>query len=92
LLVSWCVGDRFGMAGSNNHHGRSMRLGVEDWEWSSTGRVLCGRMIERSSDTVCGLHHAQGDKERGFLGLASKPRSVVSPGLASKLVALGFPV
>jgi hypothetical protein len=92
LLVSWCVGDRFGMVGSDDHHGRSMRLGVEDWEWSSTGRVLCGRMIERSSDTVCGLHHAQGDKERGFLGLASKPRSVVSPGLASKLVALGFPV
>jgi hypothetical protein len=44
-------------------------------------------MIERLGDTVCSLHHSQGDKERGFLGLASKPRSTVSLGLASKLVA-----
>jgi hypothetical protein len=44
-------------------------------------------MIERSSDDVCGLHRAQGDEERRFLGLASKPRSMVSPGLASKPVA-----
>jgi hypothetical protein len=51
---------------------------------------------------VCGLHHTQRDEEHGFLGLASKPGSMVSPGLASKLVAtvlvvwpqnhsLGFP-
>jgi hypothetical protein len=51
---------------------------------------------------VCGLHHAQGDNEREFLGLASKPRSTASPSLASKPVAtvlvvcaqnhsLGFP-
>jgi hypothetical protein len=33
-----------------------------------TGCVLDGRMIERSSDTVYGLHRARGDKERGFLG------------------------
>jgi hypothetical protein len=33
-----------------------------------TGRVLGGRMIERSGGTVCGLHHARGDEERGFLG------------------------
>jgi hypothetical protein len=33
---------------------------------------------------VCGLYHAQGDEEHGFLGLASKPRSMVSPGLATK--------
>jgi hypothetical protein len=43
-------------------------------------------MIERSGDAVCGWHRAQGDEERGFLGLASKPRSTVSPGLASKPV------
>jgi hypothetical protein len=55
-------------------------------------RVLDGRMIERSGDAVCGLHHAQGNKERGFLGLALKPRSTVSSGLASKLVATGFSV
>jgi hypothetical protein len=50
-------------------------------------QVLGGRMIERSSDDVCGLYRAQGDEERRFLGLASKPRSMVSPGLASKPVA-----
>jgi hypothetical protein len=32
-----------------------------------TGRVLDGRTIERSSDTVCGLHHACGDEQREFL-------------------------
>jgi hypothetical protein len=31
------------------------------------GRVLGGRVIERSSGAVCGLHHACGDEERGFL-------------------------
>jgi hypothetical protein len=49
-----------------------------------TGQVLDGRMIERSGDDVCGLHHAQGDEEHGFLGSALKPRSMVSTGLASK--------
>jgi hypothetical protein len=33
-----------------------------------TGRVLGGRMIGRSDDTVCGLHRARGDDERVFLG------------------------
>jgi hypothetical protein len=32
-----------------------------------TGRVLDGRAIKRSSDTVCGLHHARGDEKRIFL-------------------------
>jgi hypothetical protein len=32
------------------------------------GRVLSGRMIERLSDTVYGLHRAYRDEERGFLG------------------------
>jgi hypothetical protein len=44
-------------------------------------------MIERLSDTVCSLHCAQGDDESRFLGSTSKPRSTVSPGLASKSVA-----
>jgi hypothetical protein len=44
-------------------------------------------MIERSADGVCGLHRAQGDEEYDFLSLVSKPRSTVSSGLASKLVA-----
>jgi hypothetical protein len=29
---------------------------------------------------VCGLYRAQGDEEREFLSLASKPRSTVSSG------------
>jgi hypothetical protein len=32
------------------------------------GRVLSGRTIGSSGDIVCGLHHARGDKEPGFLG------------------------
>jgi hypothetical protein len=49
--------------------------------------VLGGRVIKRSGDVVCALHRTQGDEEHMFLGLASKPRSTVSPRLASKLVA-----
>jgi hypothetical protein len=55
-------------------------------------RVLGGWTIGWSGDAVCDLHHAQGDEELGFLGLASKLRSTVSPRLASKSVASGFPV
>jgi hypothetical protein len=33
-----------------------------------TGRVLSGRAIKRPGGTVCGLHRAHGDEERGFLG------------------------
>jgi hypothetical protein len=78
------------MAGSDEDHGRSRRPGAEDQGWSSTGQVLGGQTIERSGDTVCDLHRAQGDEEHGFLGLASKPRSTVSSGLALKPVATSF--
>jgi hypothetical protein len=80
------------MAGSDEDRGRSRRPGVEDRGWSITGWVLGGQTIERSGDAVCGLHFAQGDEEHIFFGLASKPRSTISPGLASKPVAMGFPV
>jgi hypothetical protein len=76
------------MTGSDEDRDRSKRLGAEDRGWSSTGWLLGGRTIERSGDTMCGLYHAQGDEEHGFLGLASKPRSTVSPYLASKSVAI----
>jgi hypothetical protein len=46
-------------------------------------------MIERSSDAMCGLHHIQGDKKRGFLSLASKLRSTVS-GLGLKTGSYGL--
>jgi hypothetical protein len=55
------------MVSSDEDHSRSRRPGAEDWD-SRTGRVLGGRTIGRSRDTVCGLYHAQGDEERGFLG------------------------
>jgi hypothetical protein len=32
------------------------------------GRVLGGRVIERSGGAVCGLHCASGDEEHEFLG------------------------
>jgi hypothetical protein len=53
----------------------------------STGRVLGGQMIEMLGDTVCSLYRAQGDEESRFLSSALKPRSMVSPVLASKPVA-----
>jgi hypothetical protein len=62
------------MMGSDEDHGRSRRPGAEDRGWSSTSQVLGGRTIRRSDDVVCGLHHAHGDEERGFLGWASKLR------------------
>jgi hypothetical protein len=33
-----------------------------------TGRVLGGRVIERSGGVVCGLHRAREDEKRKFLG------------------------
>jgi hypothetical protein len=75
---------------SDEHCGKSRRPGAEDRELLSTCRVLYDRTIKRSGDVVCDLHRAQVDKECEFLGLASKPRSMVSPGLSSKSVASGF--
>jgi hypothetical protein len=56
------------MAGSDEDLGRSRRPDLEDRGWSSTDRVLRGRAIGRSGDTVRGLHRAYGDEERRFLG------------------------
>jgi hypothetical protein len=67
LLVSLCAAGRCGMVCSDEDRGRSRRPGAEDQD-GCTGRVLGGWAIERSGATVCGLHHACGDKERGFLG------------------------
>jgi hypothetical protein len=76
------------MAGNDEDRERSRRFSAEDRGWSSTGWILGSQMIERSGDAVCDLHRTQGDEEHEFLGLSSKPRSMVSPGLASKLVAM----
>jgi hypothetical protein len=72
------------MAGSDEDRGMSSKFGAEDRGWSSIGQVLSGRTIKRSGDAVYGLHCAQGDEKRRFLGLTSKPWSTVCPGLASK--------
>jgi hypothetical protein len=80
------------MADIDEDHGRSRRPSGEYRGWSSTGRVLNGRTIESLGNAVCGVYRAQGDEERGFLSLTSKPRSTVSHGLASKPVASGFSV
>jgi hypothetical protein len=32
------------------------------------GRILSGRVIERSGGAVCDLHRTRGDEERIFLG------------------------
>jgi hypothetical protein len=66
LLASLCVGDSCGMTGCDEDRGRSRRLGVEDWGWSSTVWVLDVWTIERSSDPVCGLHRAQGARVSWF--------------------------
>jgi hypothetical protein len=76
------------MMGIDEDRGRSRRLGAEDRGWSDTSWVLSDRTIERSGDAVCGLHRVQGDEQCEFLGLATKPRSMVSPDLTSKLVAM----
>jgi hypothetical protein len=67
LLVSWCVYDRCGMTGSDEDRDRSRRPGADDRKWSSTGRVLGGLIIGRSSDIMCGLYHSHRDNECGFL-------------------------
>jgi hypothetical protein len=58
LLISLCAGDKCGMTSSDEDHDRSRRADAEDREWSSTGRVLDDRTIERSGNAVCGLHRA----------------------------------
>jgi hypothetical protein len=55
------------MADSDEDRGRSRRSGTEDRD-GHTGRVLGGRMIERSDDAVCDLHRVQRDEEHGFHG------------------------
>jgi hypothetical protein len=66
LLVSWCADGRCGMMCSDEDHCRSRRPGADNKD-GHTGQVLGGRTIERSGGTVCGLHRARGDEERGFL-------------------------
>jgi hypothetical protein len=66
LLVSWRIGGRCGMVGSDENHVGVGNL-VQRIRDGRTGRVLGVWMIGRSGDAVCGLHRACGDEESGFL-------------------------
>jgi hypothetical protein len=41
---------------------------VQMTENDRTGQILGGRTIRRSGEAECGLHRAQGDEEREFVG------------------------
>jgi hypothetical protein len=58
---------RFGFSAIDCYH-RPRGSSVSSMPCSIMGRVLGGRMIGRSDDAMCGLHHAYGDEECGFLG------------------------
>jgi hypothetical protein len=66
IFVSWCA-----VAGAVWRVATRTVAGVGDLVQRTgdgrTGRVLGGRAVERSGGTVCSLHHACGDEERGFL-------------------------
>jgi hypothetical protein len=51
-----------------------------------TGRVLGGRTIGRSGDTVCGLHRARGDESTDFLVEAQKQGQRFVSGLTTGAV------
>jgi hypothetical protein len=60
------------VAGAAWHAATRIMAGVEDLvqrtENGHTGRVLGGRVIERSGGAMYGLHRARRDEEHGFLG------------------------
>jgi hypothetical protein len=99
-----CMSRGVQVAGAAWRAAMRIMVGVGDLmqrtEDDRTGQVLSGRTIKRLGDAVCGLHHARGDEERGFLGWASKLRLTVCQwfglkttgtvffGLTSKSVAM----
>jgi hypothetical protein len=101
LLVSWCAGGRYGMACSDEDHGRSRRLGAKDQGWSHRSGTQCpgGREVRWRR-----VRSAPGTWRPGarvswlslkttravFAGLASKPVVTVFTGLASKPFATVF--
>jgi hypothetical protein len=67
-----CLSRGVQVAGAAWRAAMMIMAGVEDLVQrignGCTGRVLSGRVIERSGGAVCDLHRACGDEERGFLG------------------------
>jgi hypothetical protein len=101
LLVSWCAGDRCGMACSDEDRGRSRRPGVKDRGWSHRLGTLCPggrevgwRRVRSAPDTwrlgaqVFWL--SLKTTQAVFADLASKPVATVFTGLASKPLATVF--
>jgi hypothetical protein len=85
FLVSWCEGGRCGMVGSDEHHGRSRRPGVEDRDsQAQVGYSLARRSRGRVTLCVVYTMHME-TRSIGFLiepqnqglqfvsGLAPKP-------------------
>jgi hypothetical protein len=66
-----CLSHGVQVAGVAWHAATRIMAGVGDLVQRTgdgrTGRVLGGRVIERSGGTVCGLHRERRDEERGFL-------------------------
>jgi hypothetical protein len=67
-----CLSRGVQVAGVAWHAAMRIMIGVGDMVQRTgdgpTSRVLSGRMIERSGGGVCGMHHARGYEEHGFLG------------------------
>jgi hypothetical protein len=65
-----CLSCGVQVAGASRRAAMRIVVGVGDLVQRTgdgrTGRVLSGWAIKRSGGAVCGLHHACGDKERGF--------------------------
>jgi hypothetical protein len=77
LIVSWCVGSKWDIAGNDEYRGRSRRLGAKDRGWSGTslGHSVARRSGGRLTPCVIRIVHVE------------KMRSVGFPVWASKLVA-----
>jgi hypothetical protein len=67
-----CLSRGVQVVGATWHAATSIVAGLGDLvqrtEDGRIGRVLGGRVIERSGGAMCGLHRACGDVEPGFLG------------------------
>jgi hypothetical protein len=88
FLVSWCVGDRCDLVGSDEDHGSSGRPGAEDHRWLSIGRVFDSRVIGRSSDVVCDPCTCRRGARVSWLSL--KTKVVGFPGLGLKTDSSGL--
>jgi hypothetical protein len=100
LLVSWCAGDRCGMACSNKDRNRSRKSGTEDWRWSHSSatrwpddRDIGWSCVQSAPCTWNEKHEFLKPQNQGWwfvTGLASKPVVTTFSDLALKPVATIF--